>query len=98
MDKVKIKVAYIDSDNALGYKHKEFPGYADFTMWACEESNRLKDGLKIIGMNVVIGESDKDAFVNIRPMSTDKLEGFDKDQIEAVDNFLSDDSIYDIKE
>jgi hypothetical protein len=56
MDKVKIKVAYIECENALGCKHKEFSRYADFTMWACEESNRLKDGLKIIGMTVKIGE------------------------------------------
>lgn len=56
MDKVNIKVAYMESDSALGCKHKEFPGYADFTMWACEESNRLKDGLKIVGMTVVVGE------------------------------------------
>lgn len=55
MDKVKIKVSYMESDNTLICKYKEFPGYADFTMWACEESNRLKDGLKIIGMTVVIG-------------------------------------------
>ena len=59
MDKVKIIVNYQESDNALGYKRKEFPGYADFTMWACEESNRLKDGLKIVGMVVVIGENDE---------------------------------------
>lgn len=45
----------MESDNTLICKYKEFPEYADFTMWACEESNRLKDGLKIIGMTVVIG-------------------------------------------
>ena len=55
MDKVKIKVSYMESDITLICKYKEFPGYSDFTMWACEESNRLKDGLKIIGMTVVIG-------------------------------------------
>lgn len=55
MDKVKIKVAYLESDNMLGCKHKEFPGYADFTMWACEESDRLRDGLRIIGMTIVFG-------------------------------------------
>lgn len=53
---VKIKVFYTEFDNALGHKYKEFPAYADFTMWACEESNRLRDGLKIISMSVVIGE------------------------------------------
>lgn len=57
---VKIKVAYMESDNALGYKHKEFPGYADFTMWACEESNRLRDGLKIISMSVVVCDIKED--------------------------------------
>ena len=37
-------------------------------------------------------------FVNIRPMTTDKLKDIDKDKIEAVDNFLLDDSIYSNKE
>lgn len=35
-----------------------------------------------------------DVFVNIRPMTADKSEGIDKDVIEAVDNFLSDDEVF----
>lgn len=33
-----------------------------------------------------------DVFINIRPMTTDKLEGIDKDKIAVVDNFLLDNS------
>ena len=45
----KIRVAYIDSDNPLGYKEKDFLKYSDFTKWLYEESNKGR-GLKLIGM------------------------------------------------
>ena len=35
-----------------------------------------------------------DVFINIRPMTTDKLEGIDKDKIAVVDNFLLDNEVF----